>query len=285
MSQRDQSGSGQRPSGGGRGGSNQPSRPVNFDDDGFELPQWGEPPAGRSSSRPNRTARPQNPEPLAEERPRRSSGTDRIPSLGDAFGRRESRRTAREEAPTHETEPREPVDDPYDRLRVQSARQRRAAPIDEFGDDQWTDQPAPMTAPARYPGAQSRPRRTEPGRQIKAPNFGAAVQFANQFERPVVITLGIGLVSLVLMAATIAARQNQLADWMPIHLNAAGAPDHWGSPATLWRLPLIVAMVTLMGAVLAWFAAKRDAFAVQFVLASTLLIQALCWVALVNLAW
>ena len=177
-----------------------------------------------------------------------------------------------------------PVDDPYDRLRVQSARQRRAAPIDEFGVDDWSEQHAP--APARYPGgAQSRPRRTEPAAKSKAPNFGAAIQFANQFERPVVITLGIGLVSLVLMAATIAARQSQLADWMPIHLNAAGAPDHWGSPSTLWRLPLMVVMVTLMSAVLAWFAAKRDAFAVQFVLASTLLIQALCWVALVNLAW
>ena len=33
----------------------------------------------------------------------------------------------------------------------------------------------------------------------------------------------------------------------------------------------MVVMVTLMSAVLAWFAAKRDAFAVQFVLASTLL--------------
>jgi hypothetical protein len=286
MSQRDQSGSGQRASGGGRGGSHQTSRPTNFDDDGFELPVWGEPSAtGRSSSRPSRQTRSQNPEIPAEERPRRSAGTDRIPSLGDAFGRRESRRASREEtAPYDDSEQRTPADDPYDRLRVQSARQRRAAPIDEFGVDDWSEQYAP--APARYPGgAQSRPRRTEPGRHAKAPNFGAAIQFANQFERPVVITLGIGLVSLVLMAATIAARQSRLADWMPIHLNAAGAPDHWGSPSTLWRLPLMVVMVTLMSAVLAWFAAKRDAFVVQFVLASTLLIQALCWVALVNLAW
>jgi hypothetical protein len=284
MSQRDQSGSGQRASGGGRGGSSQPGRPANFDDDGFELPQWGEPPASRSSSRPSRPSRSQNPEPPAEERPRRSGGTDRIPSLGDAFGRRQSRRPIRDEPSTYEAEPREPVEDPYDRLRVQSARQRRAAPIDEFGVDDWSDQPAPP--PARYPGGvPSRLRRTESARQIKAPNFGAAIQFANQFERPVVITLGIGLVSLVLMAATVAARQSQLADWMPIHLNAAGAPDHWGSPATLWRLPLMVVMATLMSAVLAWFAAKRDTFAVQFVLASTLLIQALCWVALINLAW
>ena len=139
-----------------------------------------------------------------------------------------------------------------------------------------------------------RPRPAIPRRSIspttnraRPPSQGAescaVIQFANQFERPVVITLGIGLVSLVLMTSRIAARQSRLVDWMPIHLNAAGAPDHWGSPSTLWRLPLMVVMVTLMSAVLAWFAAKRDAFAVQFVLASTSLIQALCWVALVNL--
>lgn len=115
--------------------------------------------------------------------------------------------------------------------------------------------------------------------------MGAAVDFANQFERPIVITAGIGLVSLVLMAATVAARQGQLVGWFPIHLNAAGTPDEWGSPSTLWRLPLMSLMVSLMAIALAWLLAKRDAFATQFILASTVLIQALCWIAVIHLAW
>jgi hypothetical protein len=106
-------------------------------------------------------------------------------------------------------------------------------------------------------------------------------KLAKQASGAVVVRLG----DTMTLVATVAARQGKLIDWMPIHLNAAGAPDRWGSPTTLWRLPLMVVMVTLMGAVLAWFAAKRDAFAVQFVLAATLLIQALCWIALINMAW
>jgi len=280
MSQRDQSGSGQR---GGRGVGSPPSRPAAFDDDGFELPVWGDTntPA-RPGSRSNQPGRSQSSEAPRSERPRRSTGPERLPSLGDAFGRREQRRAPSESRSDFDETPREPVDDSYDRPRVRTSRQQRSAQVDEDDSESWSDQ----TERASYPGGTQAPRRRiQPARQIKAPNMGAAVQFANRFERSVVLTLGIGLVSLVLMVATVAARQHKIADWLPIHLNAAGEPDRWGSPATLWRLPLMAAMVTLMSAVLAWFASKRDAFAVQFILASTLLIQALCWIALVNLAW
>jgi len=151
MSQRDQSGSGQRASGSGRGGSNPPSRPpVSFDDDGFELPVWGDAStSARPGSRANRAARPQNHEPSAEQPPRRATGTDRIPSLGDAFGRREGRRAASADSSDYDADIRAPVDDPYDRLRVRSVRQRQAAPIDDFGRDDWSEQADAANADGR----------------------------------------------------------------------------------------------------------------------------------------
>ena len=286
MSQRDQPGSGQR--GSGRSGSNPPGRPAAFDDEGFELPVWGEQPAStRSSSRANRSSRPQNPEPSDGDRLRRAANSERIPSLGDAFGRRESRPPRNDERPELESNVEPPVDDPYDRLRVRSARQRRAVPTDEYEFDEWPGQTeAPRLEEPRYPGAgRTRRRIAVPRRQLATPKLGTAVKFANQFDRPLLIILGVGAISLVLMAATVATRRSQLVGWMPIHLNAAGSPDRWGSPSTLWRLPLMVAMISLLGVVIAWFAAKRDAFVVQFVLASSLLVHALCWIALINLAW
>ena len=209
-----------------------------------------------------------------------------MPTLGDAFSRRESRQ--RDAGGLHEAESSygASVDDSHDRLRTRAARQRRPVQLDEYDLDDWaaTNDPA---ARGRYPSDVT-PRRqaARPARQFKAPNVGVAVDFANQFERPVVVVAGVGVVSLVLMAATVAARQGHLVDWFPIHQNAAGAPDQWGSPSTLWRLPLMSVMVSLMAVVFAWFLAKRDKrFATQFVLASTLLIQALCWIALIHFAW
>lgn len=288
MSQRDQPNSGQRSGSGGRGGSTPSNRSNDFGDDSFELPAWSDAPANnRPSGRASRAGQPPAGETRrVEDASRRSRPADDLPSLGDALSRRESRQRKGNEEPELAREDRMPVDDSYDRLRVQSARQRRSAPFDEFEQD---DRPEPVEAVTdhrRYPSEapMRRPRRAA-ARQIKAPNMGAAVTFANQFERPKLAIASIGVVSLVLMVATVAARQSRLTDWMPIHLNAAGVPDQWGSPSTLWRLPLMAAMVSLMAIVLAWFAAKRDAFAAQFVLASTLLIQALCWIALIHLAW
>ena len=276
MSQRDQSGPNQQPGANGRGAS--ANRRDERPGDEFDLPAWGDASSNaRSSGRPSRPNRPASVDATGSGSPsRRARSADSFPSLGDALDRREARRRPAY-TPESETDATASTDDAYDRLRGRSTRQRRA---------DWGASADPYSDRRRYPGeAQTRRPRTVPARQFRAPNMGAAVEFANQFERPVVITAGIGVVSLVLMAATVAARQGQLAAWFPIHLNAAGAPDQWGSPATLWRLPLMALMVSLMAVVIAWLLAKRDAFATQFILASTLLIQALCWIAVIHLAW
>lgn len=87
------------------------------------------------------------------------------------------------------------------------------------------------------------------------------------------------------MAATVAGRIGSLPDWIPIHLNAEGEPDLWGTASTLWRLPLMVLMLSIMSGVVAFYLWKRDLFAARFTLASTILIHVLGWIALVNLVW
>lgn len=97
--------------------------------------------------------------------------------------------------------------------------------------------------------------------------------------------IGIDLLSVVLMAATVAGRTSSMPDWFPIHLNAEGDPDLWGTPGSLWRIPLMAVMFTLMACAFAWFTSRRDPFAARFAIGATILLQLLCWIALINLAW
>jgi len=96
---------------------------------------------------------------------------------------------------------------------------------------------------------------------------------------------GIVALSLVLMAATLLGRIDSLPNWIPIHLNAEGEPDLWGTSSTLWRIPLMMLMLTIMSLFAAWYLWKRDQFAARFTLLSTLMIHALGWIALVNFVW
>ncbi len=96
---------------------------------------------------------------------------------------------------------------------------------------------------------------------------------------------GISVVSIVFMAATVAGRRSSLPNWMSIHLNAEGKPDLWGSQDTLWRIPLMVVMLTIMSGAVAWYAGRSDSFATRFAVGSVVLIHALSWIALVSLAW
>jgi hypothetical protein len=134
----------------------------------------------------------------------------------------------------------------------------------------------PAPAVERRPG----PPRTPASQQI-----GGLIAAAGPQTRLVVGVGGFALLSLVFMAATIAGRMSSLPDWIPIHLNAEGQPDLWGTASTLWRIPLMVLMLTLMSAAVSWYLWKREPFAARFTLASTVLIHALSWIALVNLVW
>jgi hypothetical protein len=104
-------------------------------------------------------------------------------------------------------------------------------------------------------------------------------------QRSLLTIVGINLASVVLMALVLAIRIRSVDAWIPIHFNAEGSPDLWGSNATLWRIPLMAGICTVMACLLAWFMLKRDAFAARFSLLSALLIQALGWVGMLRLLW
>jgi hypothetical protein len=87
------------------------------------------------------------------------------------------------------------------------------------------------------------------------------------------------------MLATIAAGASRVPDWFPIHLNASGQPDRWGTPDSLWRIPFGMTMALLMSIGIAVVVWNRDRFAARFALAGTAMVQVLAWVALIDLIW
>jgi hypothetical protein len=97
--------------------------------------------------------------------------------------------------------------------------------------------------------------------------------------------VALSLLSLVLMAASIAAGAGDLPDWFPIHLDASGDANSWGTSDVLWRIPFGVLMALIMSLAIAAVLWKRDRFAARLAIAGTALAQVLAWVALVDFVW
>jgi hypothetical protein len=104
-------------------------------------------------------------------------------------------------------------------------------------------------------------------------------------DRIILGAVGGSLFSLLLMTATITSRTDSMPDWIVIHLDAAGNPDQWGTTSTIWRLPLMTAMLTIGSLVGALFVGRRDPFAARFLAGSALLIHLLAWIGLVRILW
>ena len=68
---------------------------------------------------------------------------------------------------------------------------------------------------------------------------------AGQDSRLLLVAAG-SLLSLAAMAAVTANRVGAMNAWFPLHIYEPGVADKSGSPATLWRLPLGLAMLTIM---------------------------------------
>lgn len=269
---------------------------TELDDDAFELPAWGthrQRPAGR----PNAERQPGGQSPARSQRGSQSPGgggtrREPLPTLGDAF-----RRPGRRPEPEPDDRSFTSTRDPYDRLRRVASRPQRPVEFEDLGelDDQYIDYEAdalderlavPQQRPPRRRAAASAfERRAGTPRPHAAQQIGGLIAAAGPQTRLVAGMLGFAALSLVLMGATVAGRMSSLPAWVPIHLNAEGDPDRWGTSSTLWRMPLMAIMLTLMSAAVAWYSWKRDPFAAHFTLATLVLIHALIWVGLINLAW
>lgn len=165
-------------------------------------------------------------------------------------------------------------DDPYD----------DALNADLFEEEPFASLP-PRESTRRGRRSSNQERRAPSARPAATQQLGGMLSAARPDTRLVAGTIGVVLVSLVIMAATVAGRASAMPDWFPIHLNAEGAPDRFGTPATLWRIPLMAGMMTVMSVTVGWYVMKHDAFAARFAIVSTLLIHAMCWIALANLVW
>jgi hypothetical protein len=190
--------------------------------------------------------------------------------------------------------------DPYERLRRVAANPRRAV---EFDDEDRPDGPLIDAGDETYGRLPPVPRdETGRGRRrptnVPADRRQTAVPRSNRGEqletllatvspqvRELVPLAALCLGSLVLLVVVTALRMGSVAPWLPIHLNAEGAPDLWGSRSSLWQIPLMAGMVTIMAGALAWYMSRRDPFIAKFAFLSALLIQALCWISLAHLLW
>lgn len=272
-------------------------RPLPPTDDEFEIPPWagssaggqaGRRDAARGGAPPSRSG--------GEATPPRSSGSKRepLPQLGDAFKRRRS--------PDDEVDDRSSAAarDPYDRLRRVAAKPPRAVEFDEEDRDSGSylgevGEPFERLPPVpRDEIGRGRRRQTAAAgdrRQQSTPRVNRGEQLGNLLAtaspqvRELAPLAGICVGSLVLMIVVSAVRVGSVAPWLPIHLNAEGTPDLWGSRSALWRIPLMAGMATVMAGALAWFMSSRDAFVARFAFLSALLIQALCWIGLIHLLW
>lgn len=96
---------------------------------------------------------------------------------------------------------------------------------------------------------------------------------------------GAAAVSTVVMAGILAGRVGSLPDVVALRFDAVGDPRSWGPPKSLWQLPLLAGMVTVINTVLAGWVSRFDRFASRFVLASAVVIGLLAWIPLVRFLW
>ncbi|MER3437152.1 MAG: hypothetical protein C4346_05915 [Chloroflexota bacterium] len=143
--------------------------------------------------------------------------------------------------------------------------------------------PVPYYRSRRGASTARRRARSQSGQTLRVPAALSAVLLAQ--DRLVLGVLGGSTLSLLVMALVISLRNNALPAWIAIHINAAGNPDRWGTPATVWRVPLMAAMLTVMNLIAGTFLARWDRFAARFLLGSSILIHVLAWMALIGLLW
>lgn len=141
----------------------------------------------------------------------------------------------------------------------------------------------PDRSPPRRTARRSGPNQTDLGRRLRASRLGATGELLA--DQPALVLLGLAALGLAGMWAVVGLRMGALGPALELRLDAEGSPSSWGSPDTLWRLPLLATVATLMNVLVAWRAASADRFASRFMLAAALLVQVLAWLALIGLAW
>jgi hypothetical protein len=118
------------------------------------------------------------------------------------------------------------------------------------------------------------------------PHMPVAVSaaLAGQDSRLMLVVAG-SLLSLAAMAAVTANRVGDMSAWFPLHIDASGVADKWGSPTTLWRLPLGLAMLTIMNVASSLMLGARDRNLSWILIGSLPLLHLIGWIALIMIGW
>jgi hypothetical protein len=154
--------------------------------------------------------------------------------------------------------------------------------------------PAPPTEarvppPSTTPGHQQRAARppTEPvGQQVRERDwlFVYRTLFRERLLGDQVASglLAVGVMLPLLMIAFLYSQYEGIPASIPLHWNAHGEVDQFGTRRELWRLPLLSVVVLVFNTLLATLVLTVDRFLARFLTAATLVAQAIAFIALIR---
>jgi hypothetical protein len=142
--------------------------------------------------------------------------------------------------------------------------------------------------PARQPTRRARRYSARPRPTVVMPkvHVPSSVTQADILQDPVALgLLGASALVAVVMALVTFSRVGDLPPVIELRFDSDGYPTLWGPPKSLWQLPLLVTMTTLINLVLAVALSRFDRFASRFLLAASLVIGLLTWVPAARFLW
>lgn len=152
---------------------------------------------------------------------------------------------------------------------------------DAIGEvDEWAEQQ--RGARRREPVRRQRAPRQPLPRPSMPPALSAAL--AGQDSRLLLIAAG-SILSLAIMAIVTFTRVDALSGWFPMHIDASGEATRWGTDTALWRLPLGLAVLTVMNIASAVVLGLREQRIAWILIGSLPLIHVVAWIALILIGW
>ncbi len=154
-------------------------------------------------------------------------------------------------------------------------------------DEEVRSAPPPPRPRSRRTATRSRSRGiAPPALSLPRPRVPSVIAHADLVNDPLALALvGVGAFGLLVMATVMGNRLDALPGVVELRFDAAGVPYRWGVPRTLWNLPLLATVITLMNLAVAWFVSPHDRFASRFCVAAALVVQLLVWVPVIRFLW
>jgi hypothetical protein len=122
--------------------------------------------------------------------------------------------------------------------------------------------------------------------QLQRPTLPRFIVRAELTNDPASLAMtAVALLGLALMAILVANRADVLPASFATHVSASGVLDNFAARETIWRLPLLATMLTLMDIGIAWIVMRLDRFAGRILIGGALLMQCIAWVAVFRILW